>query len=227
MRQPWKTLERVETANGPLELRQRGDSEFLFTVAGQVLMTSRATRSEEALAALACAGVAGKERPALLIGGLGLGFTLRAALDVLPPGAQVCTAELHDAVVRWCRGPLAGLSDHALDDPRVEARVADVSAVIAEARDRWDAIAIDLYDGPHRGNQGAQDPIYGTPALRRTLAALCPGGTFAVWAEEHDDRFAGRLTAAGFRDVSEKHPGRGSQRHVVYVARRGRRATTR
>ena len=227
MRQPWKTLERVETPDGVLELRQRGDSEFLFTVAGQVLMTSRATRSEEALAALACGGIGGGERPAVLIGGLGLGFTLRAALDLLPTGAHVCVAELHEAVVRWCQAPLASLSGHSLDDPRVEARVADVSAVIAAGRSRWDAIAIDLYDGPHRGNQGPQDSIYGAPALRRTLEALRPGGTFAVWAEEHDDRFAGRLSAAGFGDVEEKHPGRGSQRHVVYVARRGSGASRR
>ncbi len=220
MRQPWKTLDRVETADGPLELRQRGDSEFLFTVNGQVLMTSRATRSEEALATLACAGIEPGTRPSVLIGGLGLGFTLRAALDILPADAEVCVAELHEAVVRWCRGPLAPLSGHALDDPRVEARVADVAQVMGAERDRWDAIAIDLYDGPHRGNQGPKDPIYGAPALRRALTALHPGGTFAVWAEEHDDRFAGRLSAAGFQDVEERHPGRGSQRHVVYLGRR-------
>ncbi len=220
MRQPWKTLERVETADGPLELRQRGDSEFLFTVSGQVLMTSRATRSEGALATLACDGLPAAKGPRVLVGGLGLGFTLRAALDVLPLDARVCVAELHEAVVRWCRGPVAELSLHSLDDPRVQVRVADVSEIIGERRGAWEAIAIDLYDGPHRGNQSPSDPIYGTPALKRTLAALRPGGTFAVWGEEHDDRFAGRLTRAGFRSVRELHPGKGSQRHAVYLGRR-------
>ncbi len=218
MRHPWKTLERVETADGPLELRQRGDSEFLFTVSGQVLMTSRATRSEEALAQLACSRIDPGARPQVLVGGLGLGITLRVALDQLPPTAEVCVAELHEAVVRWCQGPLADLSGHALDDPRVEVRVADVAAVIGAEQARWDAIAIDLYDGPHRGNQGSDDPIYGAPALRRTLTALRPGGCVAIWGEEHDDAFPGRLAAAGFRDVQEKHPGRNAQRHVVYLA---------
>jgi len=221
MKQPWQTVQQVDTAEGPLVLKQRGDDEFLITIGGQVLMPSRATRSEEALAALACERVADRPAPRVLIGGLGLGFTLRAALDALPAAAQVTVAELHEAVVAWCRGPAAKLSGDALADERVDAVVADVADVIAAGKKRWDAIVLDLYEGPHTPTQGPHHPCYGGEALRRTRRALRTGGVFAVWSEGPDRPFLRRLEQTGFREVRQTRPGRGARRHVVYLAVRG------
>jgi spermidine synthase len=219
MSRPWQVLERVETAVGPLELRRRGERDFLMTLAGRVLMNSAAHRSEVALADLAAAAIAGRAAPRLLIGGLGMGYTLRAALDALPATARVTVAELEPAVVRWCRGPLAGLTACAVDDARVTLEVGDVADVIAAAS-RWvedarfDAIALDLLEGP----RGREDPHFGDAALRRLRAALVPGGVVAVWSEGPDVGFERRLTAGGFR-VERSRPGRGGLRHAVTLGR--------
>jgi spermidine synthase len=218
MKQPWLTLETVPTDEGDLVLKRRGD-EFLITVGGQVLMTSRTTRSEEALATLACDPIAHRRSPAVLIGGLGLGFTVRAALDALPRTARVAVAELHEAVIGWCRGEAANVCGRALDDPRVFPEVANVAAVIAAHPARWDAIVLDLYEGPHTPTQGEHEPCYGWTALKRTKRALKPGGVFAVWSEGPDPSFQRRLERVGFGGVERKRPGRGARRHVVYVAR--------
>jgi hypothetical protein len=130
---PWNTLDTVPTADGPLVLRQRGERDFLITIAGRVLMTSTARRSEEALATLALGALPAAATPRVLIGGLGMGYTLRAALEVLPAGAKVDVAELTPAVVRWCRGPLAPLTDAAVADRRVRVHVGDVRHVDDEA----------------------------------------------------------------------------------------------
>ena len=215
---PWKTLATVATAEGALELRQRGEREFLIVIGGRVLMTSRDRRSEQALATLACEAL-GAGRPRVLIGGLGMGYTLRAALDVLPAAAEVVVAELTAAVDAWCRGPLAPLTGAAVLDPRVRVVIDDVAAVIAGApRGRYDAILLDLYEGPHAATQVADDPFYGRAALGHSHAALAPGGTLAVWSEEPDLAFARRFTAAGF-DVATHRLGK-PRTHVVYVGRR-------
>jgi len=214
---PWKTLATVATAEGALELRQRGEREFLIVIDGRVLMTTRDRRSEQALATLACAALIGS--PRVLIGGLGMAYTLRAALDVLPAGAAVVVAELTAAVAAWCRGPLAPLTGAAVLDPRVAVVIDDVAAVIAGApRGRYDAILLDLYEGPHAATQRADDPFYGRAALGNSHAALAPGGTLAVWSEEPDDAFARRFTAAGF-DVATHRLGK-TRSHIVYVGRR-------
>jgi spermidine synthase len=157
----------------------------------------------------------------VLIGGLGMACTLRAALDALPAGAAVVVAELHETIVRWCRGPLAGLSGGAVDDPRVEVRVGDVAEAIraaaAPSGPRFDAVMLDLYEGPYPAAQPTAHPHYGPAALARTRAALAPGGVFAVWSEEPDARFERALAAAGFA-VRRERPGRGGRRHAVYVA---------
>ncbi len=119
MTRPWKTLDSVDTEEGRLELRQRGSREFLITLAGRVLMNSATSRSEVALAQVACAEIAGRSAPRLLIGGLGMGCTLRAALDAMPAEARLLVVELNEAVLRWCRGPLAALTDRAAEDERV------------------------------------------------------------------------------------------------------------
>jgi spermidine synthase len=219
--QPWKTIESVTTPEGRLELRQRGQRSFLITIGGRVLMTSEATRSENALAVLTCAAIAGRPRPRLLLGGLGMGFTLRAALDGLPPGAEVTVVDLNPAVVGWCRGPLAALTARAIDDGRVTTRVDDVARVIAgSAPGSWDAIVLDLYEGPHQATNRPSDPLYSLAALERSRRALREGGVLAIWSEEPDAPFEGRLARAGLQ--MERHrAGRGGRAHVVYLGRPG------
>lgn len=220
MAQPWQTIDRVDTADGVLELRRRGERDFLIIINGRVLMNSSANRSEIALGESACRAVAARQSPRVLIGGLGMGLTLRAALDALPPAARVVVAEINPVVLQWCRGPLAGLTGSAVDDQRVTVVIDDVSSVIARASqpgaESFDAIIIDLYEGPHAAND-RNDPFYGSRALKVTAASLSPGGVFAVWGENSDAAFERRLAAAGF-SVERQRPGRGGLRHVVYLA---------
>ena len=219
---PWEVLDRVPTGDGVLELRRRGPDDFLVTLAGRVLMNSVASRSEKALAELACAELRGRRRPRLLIGGLGIGCTLRAALDALPDGARVIVVELQEAVARWCRGPLAQQSRHALDDPRVQLRVCDVARLLDEAESgavpRFDAILLDLSEGPGTPAQLREHPQYGIVALTRTRAALRDDGVLAVWCEDRAPAFEKSLRKAGF-SVSYERPGRGGRRHAVVLAR--------
>jgi len=221
MAQPWQTIDTCDKENAVLELRKRGERDFLLLVNGRVLMNSSANRSEVALGEQACRMVSGRTRPRVLIGGLGMGFTLRAALDCLPAHARVVVAELEPAVVTWCRGPLAGLTEDAVSDPRVAIETDDVSAVIIGASrkgaERFDAIIIDLYVGPSADSDEHYDPFYGSLAIQTTAHALTPGGVFAIWGENPDAAFEKRLTAAGF-NVERQRPGRGGLRHVVCVA---------
>ncbi|HEX6862540.1 MAG TPA: spermidine synthase [Thermoanaerobaculia bacterium] len=213
----------METAEGRLELRRRGAQEgipdFVITVAGRVLMSSMAHLTEVAVAEIACGEVAGRERPRVLIGGLGMGFTLRAALDSLPRSGRVVVAEINEAVVRWCRGPLASLTNRAAQDPRSKIVLQDVAEVIARAGDQpFDAIILDLYEGPRQSTQGREDPFYGPAALKRTREALTPGGVLAVWSEDPDAAFEKRLVQGGFK-VERRKPGKGGPRHTIYLAR--------
>jgi spermidine synthase len=217
----WETLDAADSPDGRLELRRRGESDFLITVAGRVLMNSTAQRSEEALAREVSARLPKQPAPRVLVGGLGMGLTLRVALDCLPADARVVVAELNPVVVDWCRGPLAAVNARAVDDPRVEVVIEDVAEVIRSVRaQRFDAIAIDLYEGPS-GGRDSDEPFYGRRALAETRAALVSGGVFGVWAERPDPGFEKRLRAAGFAFESSR-PGRGGLRHVVYTAVRGR-----
>jgi spermidine synthase len=183
-------------------------------------MNAAAHRSEQALASTACAGLSALQRPSVLIGGLGMGFTLRAALDVLPDAARVTVAELHPCVVSWCRGVLAPLTGGAALDPRVGIEVADVADLIRRAAagggGGFDAILLDLYTGPGSG-AGAAEPCYEPALLAATRAALAPGGVYAVWSERTDPAFERRLRRAGFAVVCSR-PGRGGLRHAVYTA---------
>jgi spermidine synthase len=218
---PWTTLDRVASAGGALELRRRGENDFLIAVAGRVLMTSAAHRSESGLAEWVCEGISHR-RPRVLIGGLGMGFTLRAALDALPPDAAVCVAELEPAVVRWCRGPLASLTADALADPRVEVLVADVMEPVRAAarkeRPGFDAIALDLFEGP-RGTRGEEGhPLWGNEAVAALRDALAPGGALGIWCEEVAPGFVRRLARAGLA-AELRRAGRGGRRHALYRAR--------
>jgi len=215
---PWKTLEHVETAEGRLELRQRGARDFLITVSGRVLMTSAAHRSEDDLARLACAAMVRRPRPRVLIGGLGMGYTLRAALDQLPAAAEVTVVELNPIVVEWCRGPLAVLTGAAVADRRVRVEIGDVAGAIAGARrGELDAILLDLYEGPRPLRPHARDPLYGAPAIASAWSALRAGGVLAVWAEEADRAYPPRLRDAGFTVEVHEGGGRGGRTHVVYL----------
>jgi spermidine synthase len=209
---PLRTLEAVQTPDGLLALKQRGERDFLITLDGRVLMTSTAHRSEVVLALVACRRLASHPAPRVLIGGLGMGFTLRGALDVLPASAQVTVAELNPITEAWCRGPLAALTDTAVHDPRVTVQVIDVHQAILRAAEgpparRFDAIALDLYVGPEAS----------VKQCRRAARALQPGGIFSVWGEAHEPRYVQALEAAGFAVRSER-PGQGGLRHVVYIA---------
>jgi spermidine synthase len=221
MARPWRVLDRIDTDQGLLDLRQRGEHDFLITIDGRVLMNSSGNLSEIALARLACEHLQTRQRPRVLVGGLGMGFTLRAALDSLPADARVTVAELNPVMVDWCRGSMAHLTDRAVDDPRVRVVIGDVAARIRDAaikgkKSRFDAIILDLYAGPREGVDGRDDPVYGDVALELSRAALTADGVLAVWSEDPDRAFERRLKAARF-EVRCHRPGRGG-RHVVYIA---------
>jgi spermidine synthase len=214
----WTTLDRVATPRGELSLRRRGDGDFLIAQDRRVIMTSAAHRSECLLAEQACAALGTARRPRLLVAGLGMGFTLRAALDRLPRGARVDVAELEPAVAAWCRGPLAEATGHVLDDRRVRLRVEDVAAALARAAagraPRYDAVVLDLFEGPG----GDDDPIFGREGLARIRAAAADPGVLAVWSERDDPRFEKRLRGAGWRVERTRSRGAGLH-HTVYLAR--------
>lgn len=221
MARPWHTIERISTEEGLLELRKRGDRDFLITVGGRVLMNSMAHRSEVALGQLACGHLKDSAHPRVLVGGLGMGFTLKAVLDTLPATGSVVVAELNPVVLEWCRGPLAVLTDSATADTRVEVEICDVAHLIRryaqdDTMEKFDAVILDLYTGPYVRSHKRDDSLYGSVAINTTREALKPGGVFAVWGEDYDAGFAKRLTQAGF--VSTRHrTGRGGFRHVVYL----------
>lgn len=221
---PWQTIERISTDEGLLELRRRGERDFLITVGGRVLMNSMTNRSEVALGKLACGHLTDAVRPRVIVGGLGMGYTLKAVLDSLPASGRVAAAELNPVVLKWCQGPLAVLTDHAVADDRVEIVLCDVAHLIGrhaddDALEPVDAIILDLYTGPYVRSHRRDDPLYGSIAIQKTRAALKPGGVFAVWGENYDAGFAKRLKEGGF--VTTLHrSGKGGTRHVIYLGRR-------
>jgi spermidine synthase len=204
---PWVTLASAPTAEGLLELRKRGESEFLIVIGGRVLMNSASQRSEQALAELALADRVAKT---VIVGGLGMGFTLRAALDKVGPDARVIVGELDPTIVEWCQGPLASASGHALEDPRVEIVLGDAEALIARSRS-IDAIMLDLYEGPYESRG-----CFGARGLLEIRRALAPTGMLAVWSEDPAPGFVGRLERAGF--AAKAHRAGSNRRHFVYCA---------
>ena len=223
---PWKILDTIETDEGALQLRQRGAKDFLITIGTQVLMNSSAHRSEVALGQLACQHLHDRPRPRVLVGGLGMAYTLKGVLDLLPAAAQVLVAELNPVVVSWCKGPLAVLTEGAVNDLRVTVKIEDVAALIKRSaitatEAGFDAIVLDLYRGPHFYADAENDPLYGQRAIIAMKQALNPGGILTVWGENYDESFVQRLNRAGFTTTVQR-PGKGGLRHAVFVAVRGR-----
>ena len=219
---PWQLLGRAQAPEGSaLTLYQR-DEEFVIRVNGGDLMSSRAHGSEEELARLGCADACQRPAPRVLVGGLGMGYTLRAALDILPAQAEIVVAEIVQAVVDWNRGPLAHLAGHPLDDPRVAVEVADVGALLRQPGRRFDAILLDVDNGPQGLTRRANHALYGSTGLDTARRALQPGGSYALWSAAADRAFARRLEVAGFR--VEVHgvrarPGAQGARHVIYLGK--------
>lgn len=182
---------------GRLRLVRRG-AEFSIMLDGSELMSSRLSGSEEALATLAIDRLGAPAKPHLLIGGLGMGFTLRAALGKLSATARVTVVELVPAVIEWAREPLRDIFDGCLEDARVDVVEADVSDVIGIARSDYDAILLDVDNGPDGLSKGSNDRLYGPAGLRTARTALKAGGVLAVWSAAPDRRFTGRLRDAGF-----------------------------
>jgi spermidine synthase len=219
---PWLQLDtaRVPGADVQLRLMQRG-AEFSMMLGQNELMSSRLSGSEEALATLACRRIDAVKRPHLLIGGLGMGFTLRAALAVLGSDARIMVAELVPAVIAWARGPMADIFGDSLDDPRASIREADVVDVIRSHDSAFDAILLDVDNGPEGLIRKANDALYDVKGLNAIRRALRPGGVLAVWSSGPNPLFSKRLGAAGF-DVNEvavrATTKRSGARHVIWFA---------
>ncbi len=216
----WALLETAEIpGGGELRLLQRG-TEFSINLGSAVLMGSRMRGSEEALARLGCAKIAGSDQGRILIGGLGMGFTLRAALDLIGPRAEMVVAELVPAVVTWCRGPLAALSGNSLGDARVTVRETDVARLIRSEAAAYDAILLDVDNGPEGMTRAGNDGLYDLEGLGAAWKALRPGGTLAVWSAQRDPSFTQRLRRIGFEveEVAVHAHGKRGTRHTIWVA---------
>jgi spermidine synthase len=221
-----KPRELVGTAivPGGDELRLfRHSDDYMIVLGANQLMSSRMSGSEEALARMTCERLRDDAAPHLLLGGYGMGFTLRAALAFLGPGSQVTVAELVPEIIDWARGPMATLTGGCLDDPRVHLVAGDVAAVIAAAVSCYDAILLDVDNGPDGLTRAANDKIYSMKGLALAKAALKPGGILAIWSAAPDAIFSRRLKDAGFKveelSVRARSNGKGP-RHVLWFARR-------
>ena len=217
---PWIHLDTAKIPDGgELRLKRRG-AEFSIMLGANELMNSRLSGSEEALAKLSCDRISSRKRPHMLIGGLGMGFTLRAALAELGDDAQVTVAELVPAVVAWARGPMAELFGGSLDDPRVTIRETDVAELIRSATATYDAILLDVDNGPEGLSREANDGLYDMAGLAAARAALKPGGVLAVWSQGPDARFAKRLRQTGFavEEIKTRARGKRGARHVIWIA---------
>jgi len=224
---PWEVLGRTRTPDGTELTLTRHTTEYVILANGQSLMSSRTHGSEEALALIGCRHARTLTRPRVLVGGLGMGFTLRAALDILPPAAHILVAELVPAVVEWNRGPLGALAKHPLDDPRVHIEEGDVAAAMRSGRGRFDAVLLDVDNGPIPLTASSNAGLYSRPGVAAARVSLTPGGVLAVWSATSasgDHRFEQRLRDAGFsvqRERVRSRLNKGGARHTIIVAQNG------
>jgi spermidine synthase len=218
---PWELLAQTLTPDGTDMRLTRRDAEYVILANGRNLMSSRMHGSEEAMATLACRRARTLDAPCVLVGGLGMGFTLRATLDLLPPAATVIIAELLPAVVDWNRGPLGPLAAHPLEDARVQVEVGDVAEVLRASRARFDAVLLDVDNGPDAFAAPGNATLYGDYGVALARAALADGGVLAVWSASEDKAFARRLRRAAFTVEVARVRARlkqGGPRHVIFLA---------
>lgn len=216
----WELLGQTRTPEGEELTLTRQGSEFVILASGRSLMSSRMHGSEEALATFACGRARTLDEPSVLVGGLGMGFTLRATLDLLPADARVVVAELVPAVVDWNRGPLGPLAGHPLKDKRVVVDVNDVAATLRASPSQFDAVLLDVDNGPTAFTASHNSGLYDDRGLAAARAALKPEGVLAVWSAREDRRFEQRLRYGGFGSPSNVCAG-GSRR-----AARGTRSSS-
>jgi spermidine synthase len=219
---PWILLDTAKVPDGEeLRLLQRG-AEFSIRLSNTELMNSRVYGSEEALAEIAIGKIGEQKKPRILIGGLGMGFTLRAALRMIGSEARVVVAELVPAVVAWNRSWLASVSDRSLDDLRVSIREEDVASLIKAEASAYDAILLDVDNGPEALTRKANEGLYSLSGLGTAYAALRPRGVLAAWSVGPDRSFTQRLRKTGF-EVNEVHVrargARGGARQIWVAAR--------
>ena len=203
-----------------IKLMRRGD-EHVILADGAILMCSRMHGSEEALAAFACQRARALKQPSVLIGGLGMGFTLRATLDLLPEDGAVVVAELVPAVVEWNRGPLGPLARHPLKDKRVRVVTEDVFATLSSSRDQFDAVLLDVDNGPAAFTASSNAGLYDNRGIAAAHAALKTEGVLAVWAARDDRKFEQRLRGGGFEVQVRRPRGRlkkGGPRHTIFLS---------
>jgi len=221
---PWILLDSASVPGGSSELRLlRRGAEFSIRSGRDELMNSRLGGSEEALATMACERVRSRKAARILIGGLGMGFTLRAALAALSADAGIAVAELVPAVIEWARGPMAGIFAGSLQDPRVSIHQNDVGELIRSARSEFDAILLDVDNGPDGLTRDSNDVLYDLQGLSAARSALRPGGVLAVWSAGPDLKFTQRLRKARFA-VDEVRvrasKARAGAKHTIWIATR-------
>lgn len=206
----------------PLRLVRHG-RDFIIMLERNELMSSRMSGSEEALAEMTLDRLSDPANARLLIGGYGMGFTLRAALKRLGPKGWACVVELVPGIIEWARGPMAELADGCLDDPRTQLVMGDVGAEIARSRGSWEAILLDVDNGPDGLTRDANNGLYTMRGLEKARAALAPGGVLAVWSAGPDPAFTRRMRDAGFAveevQVRARQNGKGP-RHVIWFGRK-------
>lgn len=205
-----------------MKLTRRGN-EYVILACGKSLMSSRMHGSEEALATHGCRGLDVLDRPSVLIGGLGMGYTLRATLDCLPESAAIVVAELVPAVVEWNRGPLGSLAGHPLRDTRVRVDVGDVAVTLRTSPGQFDAVLIDVDNGPAAFTTTENAWLYADRGLAAIRTSLRSRGVLAVWSAREDRKFEQRLRYCGFEVEVERVRGRlkkGGPRHTIFLARK-------
>ena len=217
---PFELLGQTVSPDGTvMKLIRRGD-EYLILADGAILMSSRMHGSEEALATFACQRVRTLERPSVLVGGLGMGFTLRATLDLLSPDATVVVAELVPAVVEWSHGPLGPLAGHPLEDKRVRVERGDVALVLSSRLGPFDAVLLDVDNGPAAFTASSNAGLYDDRGVAAAHAALTMNGVLAVWATREDRKFVQRLRDGGFSVEVQRVRGRlksGGPHHTIFL----------